>query len=135
PSLTKNIGGQAVQAGEVIITSIIAAGDLELPFEDEEEEILAEQPAAKATPFSRRNKRKETAPAQDTESPHLALTRSKRLRKRTVVDYVATEPTAALTTTSGTDEKLREAFEAIEHEKEVDASIGDREKTKEVEEE
>ncbi|VVA37103.1 PREDICTED: LOC109946780, partial [Prunus dulcis] len=62
PFLTENIGGQSVQAGEVIVTSIIAAGDLELPFGDEDDENQAEQPAAEATPSSRR-KRKETASA------------------------------------------------------------------------
>lgn len=49
------------------VTSIIAVGDLELPFGDEEDEheSLAEQPAVEATPFARRNKRKEAAPALD----------------------------------------------------------------------
>ncbi|CAL9011771.1 unnamed protein product, partial [Prunus brigantina] len=66
------------------------------------------------------------------ESPPSPPTKSKRLRKNAVVEYVATEePAAATTTTSGTDEELREAFEAVEQEKEVDASIGDEEKTKE----
>ncbi|CAL2228430.1 unnamed protein product [Prunus armeniaca] len=43
PSMTKNIRGQAVQAGEVI-----------------------EQPTAEATPSARKNKRKETSQAQDS---------------------------------------------------------------------
>ncbi|BBN69106.1 hypothetical protein Prudu_754S000200, partial [Prunus dulcis] len=38
PSLT-NVGGQSVQAGEVIVSSVIAAGDLELPSVDEEDEV------------------------------------------------------------------------------------------------
>ncbi|VVA40972.1 PREDICTED: LOC109946780, partial [Prunus dulcis] len=60
------------------------------------------------------------------------LTRSKRLRKRTVVENVATESAAAPTTTSGTAEELREAFEVVEQEKEAVEEA--QEKTKEVEE-
>lgn len=51
------------------------------------------------------------------ESPSPAPTRFKRLRKRIVVEYVATEPTATPTTISGMDEELREAFEAVEQKK------------------
>ncbi|CAL8135254.1 unnamed protein product [Prunus armeniaca] len=89
PSMTKNLRGQAVQAGEV---------------------------------FGKRNKRKEATPTQDSatqsensaESPP-SPSRSKRLRKRAVVEYVVTEePATAPTTTSGTDKELREAFEAVE---------------------
>ncbi|XP_034210926.1 uncharacterized protein LOC117623965 [Prunus dulcis] len=96
PSITKNIGGQPVQVGEVIVTSVIAAGDLKLPFVDEEDqrETLAEQPTVEATPSARRNKRKEAALAQDsvvesetsTESPPPPHTKSKRLRKRAVAE-------------------------------------------------
>ncbi|CAL9001659.1 unnamed protein product [Prunus brigantina] len=120
PSLTKNIGGQTVQAGEVIVTSVISAGDLELPSVEEEDETLAEPTTVEGT--SARRKRKETAPPQDSmvqleptaESPP-PPTRSKRLRKRTVVEYVATEDTSAVpTATSGTDDELREAFEEEE---------------------
>ncbi|CAL9011182.1 unnamed protein product [Prunus brigantina] len=61
--LPMNLGGQAVQAGEVFVTSIIATGDLKLPFGDEEDqhETLAEQLTIEATPSARRNKRKKTA--------------------------------------------------------------------------
>ena len=53
------------------------------------------------------------------ESPPPPPAKSKRLRKRTVVEYVATlEPAIVPTTTSPTDEELREAFEAVEQEKE-----------------
>ncbi|CAL8082561.1 unnamed protein product [Prunus armeniaca] len=123
PSLTRDIGGQSVQAGEVIVTFVISDGDLELPFGDEEDETLAEEPPVEATPSARR-KRKETAPAQDSavmpdtsiESPPPAPTKSKRLRKRTLVEYVATEePAAAPTTTSGTNAELRETFEAVDN--------------------
>ncbi|CAL2277221.1 unnamed protein product [Prunus armeniaca] len=63
-------------------------------------------------------------------------TRSKRLRKTAVAEYeVIEEPIAVPTETSGTDEELREAFEAVKQEKEVDVSIGDKKKGKEVEEE
>ncbi|CAL2247355.1 unnamed protein product [Prunus armeniaca] len=117
----KDIRGKAIKAGEVF-----------------------KQPTVEATSSARRNQRNEVALAQDSvvqsktsiESPPPPPTRSKRLRKRTVVEYLATEePTAAPTITSGTDEELREAFEAIKQEKEVDVSTGDKEKTKEVEEE
>lgn len=63
-------------------------------------------------------------------------TKSKRIRKRTVVEYVATEGTrAAPTTTSGTDEELREAFEAVEQGKGLEEVKGPQEKAKEVEDE
>ncbi|CAL9017440.1 unnamed protein product [Prunus brigantina] len=73
-------------------------------------------------------------------SPSPPPTKSKRLRKRTVVVYVATEGTAAApTSTYGTDDELREAFEAVEQEKELEAlkEVGERpqEKPKTVEEE
>ncbi|CAL9000949.1 unnamed protein product [Prunus brigantina] len=116
PALTKSIGGQAVQAGEVIVTYFIAAGDLELPFRDEEDEILAEQPAAE--------------PETSAESPPPPPTKSKRLRKSAVAEYIATESMVAPTTTSGTDEELREAFEVVEQEKEADASTGIKKKAK-----
>ncbi|CAL9011438.1 unnamed protein product, partial [Prunus brigantina] len=71
PSLIENIGGQSIHAGEVIgklpfilaVTSVIAAGDLELPSRDEEDEHQSEQATAEAAP-SGRKKRKETAFAQ-----------------------------------------------------------------------
>ncbi|CAL9012728.1 unnamed protein product [Prunus brigantina] len=44
--------------------------------------------------------------------------KSKRLRKRKVVEYVASEDNSAVpTATSGTDDELREAFEEVEKEK------------------
>ncbi|CAL8119074.1 unnamed protein product [Prunus armeniaca] len=119
------------------VTSVISAGDLELPSGDEEDEAQTEQAAVEATPSSRR-KRKETAPAQDTESPPPPLTKSKRLKKRTKVEYVATEePAAAPTTTYGTDEELREAFDAVEQEREQEEEedVPSKEKNKEPEEE
>ncbi|CAL9019047.1 unnamed protein product [Prunus brigantina] len=108
------------------ITSVTAAEVLELPSkegEEEEEEDRAEQTAVEATPSSARRKRKETAqPAASAGSPSPPPTKSKRLRKRTVEEYVAPEATAAVpTTTSSTDEELREAFEAVEQEKELEA--------------
>ncbi|CAL2238242.1 unnamed protein product [Prunus armeniaca] len=129
-------GGQSIQIGEVI--------DLELPSGEEEDEILAEQPTVEATPSARR-KKKEIAFAQDSAAhleafaesppPPPPSTKSKRLRKRIVVEYVAMEePRAAPTNTSGTDEELREAFEAVGKEKELEEE-GPQEKEKEVEEE
>ncbi|CAL2254919.1 unnamed protein product [Prunus armeniaca] len=144
PSFTRNIGAQSVQAGEMIVTSVIAAGDLELSFGDEEGETQVEQPVIEVTPSGRRNKRKETAPVHEStvqpetlaESPPPPPTKSKRLRKRTVVQYVATEgPTTALAASSGTDEELREAFEAAEQEKEQDeGDVPLKEKSKDFEE-
>ncbi|CAL8153043.1 unnamed protein product [Prunus armeniaca] len=144
PSLTENVGGQSIQAGEIIVTSVIVAGDLGLPSVDEEDEIEAEKPAAEVTPSGRR-KRKETTfaqhsvaqPATSAESPSPPPTKSKRLRKRTVVEYVATKGTVvAPTSTSGTDEELRKAFKAVEQEKELEElEEGPQEKAKMVEEE
>ncbi|CAL2229285.1 unnamed protein product [Prunus armeniaca] len=112
PSLTENIGGQIVQAGEVIVTSVIAAGDLELLSGDEEDETLAEQTSVEETASVHDSA---AQPATSAESPHPPLTKSKRLRKRIVVEYVAMEESAvAPTNTSGTDEELRKAFEAEE---------------------
>ena len=69
------------------------------------------------------------------ESPHPPPAKSKRLRKRTVVQYVAIEePAIVPTITSGTYEELREAFEAVEQEKERGEEEEPHEKTK-VEEE
>ncbi|XP_008222865.1 PREDICTED: uncharacterized protein LOC103322714 [Prunus mume] len=145
PSLTKNIGSQPAQSGEVFVNSVIAAGDLELPSgdgEEEEEEDQVEQTPVEATSPVRR-KRKETAHAQSVTpagSPSPPLTKSKRLRKKIVEEYVAPEGTRAVpTTTSGTDDDLREAFEAVEQEKELEEleEVGDepQEKAKTVEEE
>ncbi|CAL2247475.1 unnamed protein product [Prunus armeniaca] len=110
PSLTKNIGSQSAQSGEVFVNSVIAAGDLELPSGDgEEEEDQAEQTHVEATSSVRR-KRKETAQlVTPAGSPSPPPTKSKRLRKRIVEEYVAPEGTGAVpTTTSDTDEELRE---------------------------
>ncbi|CAL8119161.1 unnamed protein product [Prunus armeniaca] len=113
PSMIDNLGGQAVQDGEVIVTYVITAGDLELPFSDEEDDhdTLAE-PIVEATP-ARKNKRKETTQAQDSvfhpESP------GKRLRKRAVSESERAEkPAIVPTKTTETDEELQEAFEAEE---------------------
>ncbi|CAL2260686.1 unnamed protein product [Prunus armeniaca] len=140
PSLAQNVGDQSAQAREVFATSVITAGDLELPSreeeEEEEEEGQAEQTSVEATPAPRR-KRKETAqPATSAEGPSPHPTKSKRLIKRTVVEYVATEETAAVpTATSDTDEELREAFEAVDQEKELEeVGEGPQEKAKTVEE-
>ncbi|CAL9018541.1 unnamed protein product [Prunus brigantina] len=141
PSLTRNIGGQSVQAGEVIVTSVITVGDLELPSgEEEEEDHQAEQTPVEATPSVRRKRKEIAHPATSAGSPFPPPTKSKRLRKKTVEEYVALGATAAVpTTTSGTDDELREAFEAVEQEKELEAleevGEGPQEETKTVEEE
>ncbi|VVA41504.1 PREDICTED: LOC109946780, partial [Prunus dulcis] len=57
PSLTTNVGGQSVHAGKVIVSSVIEAGDLELPSADEEDEVQPEQTPAEAV-LSGRRKRK-----------------------------------------------------------------------------
>ncbi|CAL8087207.1 unnamed protein product [Prunus armeniaca] len=91
-------------------------------FWDEEDETLAEQTSIKATPSVIR-KRKETASVHDSaaqpvtsaESPHPPLTKSKRLRKRIVVEYVAMEESAAApTNTSGTRRRRRCPFQGEE---------------------
>ncbi|CAL2240296.1 unnamed protein product [Prunus armeniaca] len=140
-SLTQNVGGQSAQAGQVFVTSVITAGDLKLPSgEEEEEEDQAEQTPVESTPSVRR-KRKETAQlVTSAEGPSPPPSKSKRLRKRTVVEYVATEgTTAAPNATSDTDEELREAFEAVEQENELEeleeVGEGPQEKAKTMEEE
>ncbi|CAL8091253.1 unnamed protein product [Prunus armeniaca] len=65
PSLTQNVGGQSAQAGEVFATSVITAGDLELPSGEEEEEEEDQTPV-EATPAPRR-KMKETAQPATSE--------------------------------------------------------------------
>ncbi|CAL8995333.1 unnamed protein product [Prunus brigantina] len=122
----KDINAQVLEA-----TSVITAGDLELP-SGEEEEDQTEQTLVEAT---------SSAPSTiSAGSPSPPLTKSKRLRKRIVEEYVATDGTAATpTATSDTDEELREAFEAVEQEKELEepeeAEEGPQEKAKSVEEE
>ncbi|CAL2257097.1 unnamed protein product [Prunus armeniaca] len=122
PSLTKNIGSQPAKSGEVFVNSVIAAGDLELLSGDgEEEEEEEEEDQVEQTPV-------------EATSP------SKRLRKKFVEEYVAPEGTGAVpTSTSGTDDDLREAFEAVEQERELEeleeVGEGPQEKAKSVEEE
>ncbi|CAL8090254.1 unnamed protein product [Prunus armeniaca] len=136
PSVTQNVGGQFAQAGEVfgefstlllplpfpaglasdiviscVVTFVISVGDLELPSGEEEDEILAEQLVVEATP-SARKKRKETAPPQDNIL-------------KVLLPFL--------------DDELREAFEVVEQEKELEAleevGEGPQEKPKIVEEE
>ncbi|VVA41671.1 PREDICTED: aminotransferase, partial [Prunus dulcis] len=92
PSLTKNVGGQSVQAGEVIVSSVIAAGDLELPSADEEDDVEAEQTPAEAVPSGRRKRK---GPGNHEEAAAIPVS------------------------PSGTDDELREAFEEVEQEKEL----------------
>ncbi|CAL8168782.1 unnamed protein product [Prunus armeniaca] len=102
PSLTRNMGGQSVQAGEVIVTYVIVAGDLELPSRVEEDETLPE------------GKEKKLLLLRPT-LPSLKFL----LRKRTEVESdEIEEPAVVPTKTSGIDDELREAFEAVEQEKE-----------------
>ncbi|CAL8164894.1 unnamed protein product [Prunus armeniaca] len=139
PSLTKNIGSQPAQSGEVFVNSVIAAGDLELPSGDgEEEEEEEEEDQVEQIPVEA------TSPAHFlfivAGSPFPPLTKSKRLRRKIVEEYVAPEGTKAVpTTTSGTDDDLREAFEVVEQEKELEeleeVGEGPQEKAKTVEEE
>ncbi|CAL2277886.1 unnamed protein product [Prunus armeniaca] len=134
PSLTKNIGSQSAQSGEVFVNSIIAAGDLELPSGDgEEEEDQAEQTHVEATSSAYFLFIK-------ARSPSPPPTKSKRLRKRIVEEYVAPLGTGAVpTVTSDTNEELREGFEAVDQEQELEdlEEVGDgpQEKAKTVEEE
>ncbi|CAL2270311.1 unnamed protein product [Prunus armeniaca] len=85
----------------------------------------------------------DSQPAQSGEvfvgNPSPPLTKSKRLRKKIVEEYVAPGGTGAVpSTTSGTDDDLREAFEAVEQERELEeleeAGGEPQEKAKTVEE-
>ncbi|CAL9006384.1 unnamed protein product [Prunus brigantina] len=110
----------------VQVTSVISAGDLELPSVEEEDETLAEPTTVEGT--SARRKRKETAPPRDSmvrleptfrapESPP-PPTRSKRLRKRTgggICCYGGYF--GGSYRHFGTDDELREAFEEVEKDK------------------
>ncbi|BBN68985.1 autoinhibited Ca2+-ATPase 11 [Prunus dulcis] len=117
PSLTKNVGGQSVQAGEVIVSSVIAAGDLELPSADEEDDVEAEETPAEAVPSGRRKRKGAGIPAG---SPSPPPTKLKKLKKKGEVEYFAVEEAAAIPISpSGTDDELREAFEEVEQEKEL----------------
>ncbi|CAL9000100.1 unnamed protein product, partial [Prunus brigantina] len=74
------------------------------------------------------------------EGPSSPSTKSKRPKKRVAGEYVATEGIAAApSNTSGTDEDLREAFEEVEQEKEMEeleeAADGPQEKAKAEEKE
>ncbi|CAL8993900.1 unnamed protein product [Prunus brigantina] len=141
PSMTSNLGRQSVQAGEVVVTSVIAAGDLELPFGDQEDdpETLAEV-SVETTPSARKNKRKEVTQAQDSvvqpdplaENSH-PPSKPKKLRKKAVEEQEESAVVPAETTE--TDEELRDAFEAVEQEKEKDILEGEKEKRKTGEEE
>ncbi|BBN69408.1 autoinhibited Ca2+-ATPase 11 [Prunus dulcis] len=104
--IIENVGGQSVQAGEVIVSSVIAAGDLELPSADEEDDVEAEQTPAEAVPSA--------------GSPSPPPTKLKKLKKKGEVEYFAAEEAAAIPVSpSGTDDELREAFEEVEQEKEL----------------
>ncbi|BBG93335.1 autoinhibited Ca2+-ATPase 11 [Prunus dulcis] len=117
PSLTKNVGGQSVQAGEVIVSSVIAAGDLELPSADEEDDVEAEQTPAEVVPSGRRKRKGAGIPAG---SPSPPPTKLKKLKKKGEVEYFAAEEAATIPVSpSGTDDELREAFEEVEQEKEL----------------
>ncbi|CAL9000569.1 unnamed protein product [Prunus brigantina] len=110
--MVKGINAQVIEA-----TSVIAAGDLELPFGDEEDdyETLAEV-SVEVTPSTRKSKRKEVTQAQD--SAVQPDPQAKRLRKRVVNEpEEREEPAAVPTETTETNEELREAFEAVEQEK------------------
>ncbi|CAL8119927.1 unnamed protein product [Prunus armeniaca] len=147
PSLTKNIGSQSAQSGEVIVTSVIAIGDLELPsgMEKKKKKKIRQNRLLLRPPLllEERERKLPNLGLQvyfDTGSPSPPPTKSKRLRKRIVEEYVAPEGTGAVpTTTSGTDDELREAFEAVEQEKEPEdleeVREGPEEKVKTVEEE
>ncbi|BBN67633.1 hypothetical protein Prudu_136S000500 [Prunus dulcis] len=124
PSLTKNVGGQSVQAGEVIVSSVIAAGDLELPSADEEDDVEAEQTPAEAVPSGRRKRKGPGIPGEfgtfQLWESFSSSTKLKKLKKKGEVEYFAAEEAAAIPVSpSGTDDELREAFEEVE-EKELE---------------
>ncbi|CAL2271624.1 unnamed protein product [Prunus armeniaca] len=129
----KDINMQVIE-----VNSVIAAGDLELPSGDGEEEEEEEEDQVEQTPVEATSLAHFLFVAAGSPSP--PLTKSKRLRKKIVEEYVAPEGTRAVpTTTSGTDDNLREAFEAVEQEKELEeleeVGEGPQEKAKIVEKE
>ncbi|CAL2271906.1 unnamed protein product [Prunus armeniaca] len=108
---------KVVQTGQVIVTFIIVAGDLQVDLgeEDAEYEVLAEEKTYEATSSARKNKGKETTQAQDSvvqpdppvESPSPPPTKMKRLIKGVASESKAEEELAATpTTTTETNEEL-----------------------------
>ncbi|BBH01894.1 autoinhibited Ca2+-ATPase 11 [Prunus dulcis] len=92
-------------------------GDLELPSADEEDDVEAEQTPAEAVPSGRRKRKGAGIPAG---SPSPPPTKLKKLKKKGEVEYFAAEEAAAIPVSpSGTDDELREAFEEVEQEKEL----------------
>ncbi|BBH02596.1 autoinhibited Ca2+-ATPase 11 [Prunus dulcis] len=112
-----NVGGQSVQAGEVIVSSVIAAGDLELPSADEEDDVEAEQTPAEVVPSGRRKRKGAGIPAG---SPSPPPTKLKKLKKKGEVGVLCRRRGRTIPVSpSGTDDELREAFEEVEQEKEL----------------
>ncbi|BBG97052.1 hypothetical protein Prudu_006054 [Prunus dulcis] len=116
--IIENVGGQSVQAGEVIVSSVIAAGDLELPSADEEDDVEAEKPLPRL--FLLVEEKEKGLAFLVTGSPSPPPTKLKKLKKKGEVEYFAAEEAAAIPVSpSGTDDELREAFEEVEQEKEL----------------
>ncbi|XP_034198185.1 uncharacterized protein LOC117613720, partial [Prunus dulcis] len=108
----KDINAQTIE-----VSSVIAAGDLELPSADEEDDIGAEQTPVEAVPSGRKKRKGAGIPAG---SPSPPPTKLKKLKKKGEVEYFAAEEAAAIPVSpSGTDDELREAFEEVEQEKEL----------------
>ncbi|BBN68185.1 hypothetical protein Prudu_320S000300 [Prunus dulcis] len=130
PSLTTNVGGQSVHAGKVIVSSVIEAGDLELRSADEEDEVQPEQTPAEVV-LSGRRKRKGPAPSLDNTtrpgipagSPSPPPTKLKKLKKRSEVEYVAVEETAARKRTARAGGSAQEKMATAEEEDEIPAEV------------
>ncbi|BBH02852.1 autoinhibited Ca2+-ATPase 11 [Prunus dulcis] len=108
----------------MLVSSVIAAGDLELPSADEEDDIGAEQTPVEAVPSGRKKRKGAGIPGEfgtfqlwESFSPPTKL---KKLKKKGEVEYFTAEEAAAIPVSpSGTDDELREAFEEVEQEKEL----------------
>ncbi|CAL8123394.1 unnamed protein product [Prunus armeniaca] len=140
PSLTKNIGSQPAQSGESILSLLLEIWSCPLGMERRKKkkkrrEIRQNRLLLRPLLLSKGKEKK-----LPIGGPSPPLTKSKRLRKKIAEEYVAPEGTGAVpTTTSGTDDDLREAFEAVEQERELEEleKVGEepQEKAKSVEEE
>ena len=117
---------------------------MELPSADEEDDVEAEQTPAEAVPSGRRKRKGPGIPGEfgtfqlffldlfcflfsnllllfcPAGSPSPPPTKLKKLKKKGEVEYFAAEEAAAIPVSpSGTDDELREAFEEVEQEKEL----------------
>ncbi|CAL2240402.1 unnamed protein product [Prunus armeniaca] len=119
PSLTKNIGSQSAQSGESPRLLLLGIWSCPLGMEKKKKKKKIRQNRLMLRPPLLLEERERKLPNLglqvyfDIGSPSPPPTKSKRLRKRIVEEYMASEGT-------GADDELREAFEAVEQEKELE---------------